>query len=80
MSYSWKVRELVRQQYTYFRAPGFSLLSPHGYIHLVICSQSGSEAMHHANAATQSPTAKVGTDALPLLANNPADASYVTVL
>lgn len=80
MSCSWKVRELVRQQYTYFRAAGFSLLSLQSYVHLVICSQSGSEAMHHANAATRSLTPKLGTDALPLLANHPVDASYVTVL
>lgn len=72
--------ELVRQQYMYFRAAGFSLLSLQGYFHLVICSQSGAEAMHHANAATQSSTAKAGMDALPLLTDNPADTSYVTVL
>lgn len=80
MSCSWKVRELVRQQYTYFRAAGFSLLSLQGYIHLVICSQRRSEAMRHANAATWPSTAKVGMDTLPLLTNNPAGASYITVL
>ena len=46
----------------------------------MICSQSGSEAMHHANAATWSLTANVDMDALALLANDPVDASCVTVL
>lgn len=77
---SWKVRELVRQQYVYFRAAGFNVLSLQGYVHLLICSQSGPEAMHHANAVSWSLTANTGMDTLPMLTNSPAESPYVTVL
>lgn len=70
LSHSWQVRELVKQEYMYFREDLVSSLP--GYFG---CLQSWGKARHGPYRATWALPAKTAVEALPPLTNHLANTS-----